>query len=119
MIKSLAALALTAAVSVSTLTVTAPAEAAWHQPYGGCKEARHYPDSAGFRSCVRHGLAHAPSRPCQQEDSSWCVWVASGPQHSGNGRGRSFWSGPGPEGEGTVHYVSARFARYLLNGSHR
>jgi hypothetical protein len=33
---------------------------AWHQPYGGCKEAYNYPGTPGYRQCRAHGF---PVRP--------------------------------------------------------
>lgn len=68
--------------------------------------------------------AHAatpPARPhtaCVEEDSSWCVWQATGIGHSGNGRGDSFWAGHGPEGRSRVHYITARQAHCLLTHRH-
>jgi len=31
-----------------------------HAPYGGCKEARRYPHTEGYRWCKRHNLLPAP-----------------------------------------------------------
>jgi hypothetical protein len=60
-----------------------------------------------------------PHRACVYEDSSWCVWQASGVGAAGNGVGDSFWAGHGPEGRSAVHYISHRQARCLLTHPHR
>lgn len=49
-------LAAAGALSATLLLTNAPiADAAWHQPYGGCKEAYQAPRSQGARECRQHG----------------------------------------------------------------
>jgi hypothetical protein len=114
--------ALAVAAAVATISLTAPANASWHQPYGGCEEGTLAPHSAGANECRDHGwtirkrLAVNPRHVvkgsglphCREEDGSdqrpACSWNFHDGQRDGNGRGASYWV----DWHDHVHYVWAQ-----------
>lgn len=54
-----------------------------------------------------HGDRAQPNRPCQYEDSSFCVWDA---KHQGNGKGRSLQA----QGKGEFQFITHKRAYRLI-----
>jgi hypothetical protein len=86
---------------------------AWHQPYGGCKEAGIAPHSVGARECLAHGFAvvrrepiraYWMNRPCATEDSVNCYW--------NDGSGHPLYSRKMPSGKVCRFYVQVTYARH-------
>lgn len=118
---------LAVAAAVATIGLAAPAQAAWHQPYGGCEEATLAPHSAGANQCRAHGwtigtrlavnahgLVVGSGLPhCREEDGSGqrgaCSWnFHDGRGIDGNNRGLSYWL----DKRDRAHYVWSRPAGY-------
>lgn len=120
-------LALVIAAAAAMVGLAAPANASWHQPYGGCEEATLAPHSTAAVDCRAHGWTimrrlavnpHAVVKGsglphCREEDGSSgplpCSWnFHDGRGTDGNNRGLSYWIGR----HGRTHYVWPGPAQY-------
>lgn len=65
----------------------------------------------------KHGTVDVPFwvyKPCKEEDSVNCRWIATGPHHRGNGKGHTFIVRelPGSAHMVCVFYANRKYARH-------
>jgi hypothetical protein len=112
----------TALATTLVASLVQPADAAWTQPYGGCKEAWQAPRSQGAADCRAHGwvvrprlvvsprtwVRHSTLPHCPSDDvaprHAPCSWNF-GPG-DGNGWGDQFYVLPSRTGHLRYYYVN-------------